>query len=180
MFCLHPSSCLRFDAINVAMGNTRPSPYSFCLDAHAGLEADIIAWDMVRVVVFPMVTSEREFTMYADGGKKKKEKKTGPISRWFEASPIRRTRSKDIGGAFAGFVSHESYQIKVPKEYKVPKYVSICGGFQAVFFCVFLWGFFSSNRERASTHPITLTLTPALTQTRAPTRARLRHAFWKN
>ncbi|CAM9497882.1 unnamed protein product, partial [Laminaria digitata] len=51
---LHPvrcsSSCRRFDAINVAMGNTRPSPYSFCVDAHAGLEADIIAWDMSMMV----------------------------------------------------------------------------------------------------------------------------------
>ncbi len=39
-----------FEAINVAMGNTRVAPYSLCVDAHAGLEADIISWDMVRGV----------------------------------------------------------------------------------------------------------------------------------
>lgn len=39
---------VRFEAINVAMGNTRVAPYSFCVDAHAGYEADIISWDMVR------------------------------------------------------------------------------------------------------------------------------------
>ena len=38
----------RFEAINVAMGNSRPSPYSFCLDAHAGIDADIVSWEMVR------------------------------------------------------------------------------------------------------------------------------------
>jgi len=41
---------VRFEAINVAMGNTRVAPYSFCVDAHAGLEADIISWDNVRDV----------------------------------------------------------------------------------------------------------------------------------
>lgn len=38
----------RFEAINVAMGNTRVSPYSFCVDAHAGIDADIVSWEMVR------------------------------------------------------------------------------------------------------------------------------------
>ena len=42
----------RFDAINVAMGNTRASPYSFCVDAHAGWDADIVTWDMVRLFSF--------------------------------------------------------------------------------------------------------------------------------
>lgn len=37
-----------YEAINVAMGNTKVAPYSLCVDAHAGLEADIISWDMVR------------------------------------------------------------------------------------------------------------------------------------
>ena len=37
----------RFEAINVAMGNTRIAPYSFCVDAHAGVDADIISWEMV-------------------------------------------------------------------------------------------------------------------------------------
>lgn len=39
---------VRYEAINVAMGNTRVAPYSLCVDAHAGLQADIISWDMVR------------------------------------------------------------------------------------------------------------------------------------
>lgn len=30
------------------MGNTRVAPYSYCLDAHAGLHADLISWEMVR------------------------------------------------------------------------------------------------------------------------------------
>lgn len=42
----------RFEAINVAMGNTRIAPYSFCVDAHAGLEADIISWEMVSASAF--------------------------------------------------------------------------------------------------------------------------------
>ncbi|CAM9338919.1 unnamed protein product, partial [Hapterophycus canaliculatus] len=33
-----------YTAINVAMGNTRVVPYSYCVDAHAGLDADIISW----------------------------------------------------------------------------------------------------------------------------------------
>eukprot|EP00903_Cladosiphon_okamuranus_P005594 g5566.t1 len=37
---------VKFKAINVAMGNTRVAPYSWCVDAHAGLDADIISWDM--------------------------------------------------------------------------------------------------------------------------------------
>lgn len=41
--CVH-----RFETINVAMGNTRVAPYSFCVDAHAGIDADIISWEMVR------------------------------------------------------------------------------------------------------------------------------------
>lgn len=40
---------VRFEAINVAMGNTRVAPYSYCVDAHAGLNADIISWDMSMV-----------------------------------------------------------------------------------------------------------------------------------
>lgn len=44
-FCL---TYYRFEAINVAMGNTRSSPYSYCVDAHAGIDADIISWEMVR------------------------------------------------------------------------------------------------------------------------------------
>eukprot|EP00752_Nemacystus_decipiens_P006893 g6191.t1 len=39
-----------FEAINVAMGNTRVVPYSLCVDAHAGLQADIISWDMYMMV----------------------------------------------------------------------------------------------------------------------------------
>lgn len=39
----------RFEAINVAMGNTRIAPYSFCVDAHAGLNADLVSWEMVRL-----------------------------------------------------------------------------------------------------------------------------------
>lgn len=41
---------VRFEAINVAMGNTRVAPYSYCVDAHAGLNADIISWDMSLMV----------------------------------------------------------------------------------------------------------------------------------
>lgn len=41
-------SVCRFEAINVAMGNSRSSPYSFCVDAHAGIDADIVSWEMVR------------------------------------------------------------------------------------------------------------------------------------
>lgn len=41
---------VRFEAINVAMGNTRVAPYSFCVDAHAGLDADLISWDMTMMV----------------------------------------------------------------------------------------------------------------------------------
>lgn len=41
---------VRFEAINVAMGNTRVAPYSYCVDAHAGLDADIISWDMSLMV----------------------------------------------------------------------------------------------------------------------------------
>ncbi|CAM9541948.1 unnamed protein product [Pylaiella littoralis] len=41
---------VRFEAINVAMGNTRVAPYSFCVDAHAGYEADIISWDMYMML----------------------------------------------------------------------------------------------------------------------------------
>ncbi|CAM9369104.1 unnamed protein product [Ectocarpus sp. 4 AP-2014] len=33
-----------YTAINVAMGNTRAAPYSYCVDAHAGLDADIVSW----------------------------------------------------------------------------------------------------------------------------------------
>lgn len=39
-----------FETINVAMGNTRVSPYSWCVEAHAGLDADIISWDMTMMV----------------------------------------------------------------------------------------------------------------------------------
>ena len=39
----------RFEAINVAMGNNPPVPYSYCVDAHAGIDADIISWEMVRL-----------------------------------------------------------------------------------------------------------------------------------
>lgn len=41
---------VKFKAINVAMGNTRVAPYSWCVDAHAGLDADIISWDMSMMV----------------------------------------------------------------------------------------------------------------------------------
>eukprot|EP00903_Cladosiphon_okamuranus_P013718 g12774.t1 len=41
---------VRYEAINVAMGNTKVAPYSLCVDAHAGLEADIISWDMYMMV----------------------------------------------------------------------------------------------------------------------------------
>lgn len=41
----------RFEAINVAMGNSRSSPYSFCVDAHAGIDADIVSWEMVRTKI---------------------------------------------------------------------------------------------------------------------------------
>lgn len=29
------------------MGNTRSTPYSYCVDAHAGIDADIVSWEMV-------------------------------------------------------------------------------------------------------------------------------------
>lgn len=48
MGSLMAAAGVRYEAINVAMGNTRVAPYSLCVDAHAGLEADIISWDMVR------------------------------------------------------------------------------------------------------------------------------------
>lgn len=38
-----------YTAINVAMGNTRVVPYSYCVDAHAGLDADIVTWSFVSV-----------------------------------------------------------------------------------------------------------------------------------
>ncbi|CBJ48305.1 conserved unknown protein [Ectocarpus siliculosus] len=41
---------VKFEAINVAMGNTRVAPYSYCVEAHAGLEADLISWDMTLMV----------------------------------------------------------------------------------------------------------------------------------
>lgn len=41
---------VKFEAINVAMGNTRVAPYSWCVDAHAGLDADIISWDMTMML----------------------------------------------------------------------------------------------------------------------------------
>lgn len=44
---------VRYETINVAMGNTRVAPYSLCVDAHAGLQADIVSWDMVRCSLFP-------------------------------------------------------------------------------------------------------------------------------
>lgn len=44
---------VRYEAINVAMGNTKAAPYSLCVDAHAGLQADIVSWDMVRRGLFP-------------------------------------------------------------------------------------------------------------------------------
>lgn len=44
---------VKYEAVNVAMGNTRVAPYSLCVDAHAGLEADIISWDMVRRCYLP-------------------------------------------------------------------------------------------------------------------------------
>lgn len=34
----------------MAMGNTRVAPYSWCVDAHAGLDADIISWDMTMML----------------------------------------------------------------------------------------------------------------------------------
>lgn len=34
----------------MAMGNTRTAPYSYCVDAHAGLDADIVSWEMVRAM----------------------------------------------------------------------------------------------------------------------------------
>ncbi len=39
--------CGRFTATNVAMGNTKVVPYSYCVDAHAGLDADLISWSFV-------------------------------------------------------------------------------------------------------------------------------------
>eukprot|EP00903_Cladosiphon_okamuranus_P014125 g13127.t1 len=33
-----------YTAFNVAMGNTRVVPYSYCIDAHVGLDADIVTW----------------------------------------------------------------------------------------------------------------------------------------
>ncbi|CAM9732485.1 unnamed protein product [Hapterophycus canaliculatus] len=44
---------VRYEAINVAMGNTRVVPYSLCVDAHAGYDADIISWDMYMMVPGP-------------------------------------------------------------------------------------------------------------------------------
>lgn len=41
---------VKFEAINVAMGNTRVAPYSWCVDAHAGLDADIVSWDMTMML----------------------------------------------------------------------------------------------------------------------------------
>lgn len=40
---------VEFEAMNVAMGNTRIAPYSWCVEAHAGLDADIISWDMTMM-----------------------------------------------------------------------------------------------------------------------------------
>ena len=39
-----------YTAMNVAMGNTRVVPYSYCVDAHAGLDADIVTWSFVSIV----------------------------------------------------------------------------------------------------------------------------------
>ncbi|CAM9434592.1 unnamed protein product [Discosporangium mesarthrocarpum] len=36
----------RLEVRNVAMGHTPTSPYSFCVDAHAGEDADIVSWEM--------------------------------------------------------------------------------------------------------------------------------------
>lgn len=36
-----------YTATNVAMGNTRVVPYSYCVDAHAGFDADIVTWSFV-------------------------------------------------------------------------------------------------------------------------------------
>ncbi|CAM9235118.1 unnamed protein product [Ectocarpus sp. 4 AP-2014] len=41
---------VRYEAINVAMGNTRVAPYSFCVDSLAGYDADIISWEMHMMV----------------------------------------------------------------------------------------------------------------------------------
>ena len=80
-------------------------------------------------------------------------------------------------GAFTGFVP----QI-VPDS---TKYVSLYRSFAAVF-CVFVLFFCQIAKRRRPTLTltvtvtVTVTLTPTPTQARAPTRARLRHAFWKN
>lgn len=47
---LFAAAGVQFEAINVAMGNTRVAPYSWCVDAHAGLDADIVSWDMSMMV----------------------------------------------------------------------------------------------------------------------------------
>lgn len=47
---LFAAAGVRYEATNVAMGNTRPFPYSFCVDAHVGLDADIISWEMAMMV----------------------------------------------------------------------------------------------------------------------------------
>lgn len=38
-----------FEEINVAMGNTRPASYSYCVDAQAGIDEYIISWEMASV-----------------------------------------------------------------------------------------------------------------------------------
>ncbi|CAN0464321.1 unnamed protein product [Ectocarpus sp. 12 AP-2014] len=40
-----------YTAINVAMGNTRAAPYSYCVDAHAGLDADVVSWSFVSATI---------------------------------------------------------------------------------------------------------------------------------
>lgn len=52
----------RFEAINVAMGNTRVAPYSYCVDAHAGIDADIISWEMVSMRLTAVYSTVRHDT----------------------------------------------------------------------------------------------------------------------
>ncbi|CAB1100820.1 unnamed protein product [Ectocarpus sp. CCAP 1310/34] len=46
-----PVAEVTYTAINVAMGNTRAAPYSYCVDAHAGLDADIVSWSFVSAII---------------------------------------------------------------------------------------------------------------------------------
>lgn len=48
-----PPGFYRYEAINVAMGNNPPVPYSYCVDAHAGFDADVVSWEMVSLLCIP-------------------------------------------------------------------------------------------------------------------------------